>query len=1247
MSKLDEWTEADEATDTTFDHVLRRAAHVSSPVPVASGRRLQPGNALLGGRLQIVRRIGEGGMGVVYEARDNQRRTGSVALKTLSRLEPNEVYRLKNEFRSLAELRHPGICQLFELFCEDEQWFFSMEFVAGVPFDQWVRPSAVLNEARARDAFARLFSAIAAVHQRGKLHRDLKPSNVLVREDGRVVVLDFGLASDPEPGGVGQTLTRERFSGTPSYMAPEQAAGAVATAASDQYSAGVMLFEALTGMLPFRGPLGEVLARKQYESAPRVHTFAPDAPGDLASLCDALLERDSARRPSAETALRGLIADTLPALPVHEAQPSEQEGLLGRDEELRALRAAYAGTLDGQLVTVFVAGGSGIGKSALISTFLDTIQAESDAIVLRGRCYENESVPFKAFDAIVDQLTRHLRKLTPEVAGQVMPREVFALTRLFPVLDRVEAVQQAPRRDWSDPHELQRRAFSAFGELLARIRDRRPLVIHIDDLQWTCRDSTLCLAALLSLPEPPPLLLIASYRSEHAEHNPLLQETLRAALANRLIRTETLRLAELSSDAAIALARRTFPDAPADALAAIAHEAGGSPFFVGELSRQARSTGSLSPTLQDTVLRRVERMTAIERRLLEILAVAGRPLPIRVALDAARAESDVQDALLSERLARMTGTGYERLLECYHDRIRESVVAALETQALREVHRCLAETLVHQAGTDPEHLALHFHGVGEHSRASQYYEHAGDASLRALAFDYAARQYQQALDLGYEDERRSAALLLKLGAALASAGRSREAAGAYQRAASSAPSIEALEHTRTAAHLLMTSGYVDEGRELLGKVLESIGLSLPRSRRHAIAGALWSRARLSLRGTRVRHDAHADSSVKARLAALWTVIQGSVGNDPFLMVEMAARYARLALDHGLCDHGARALGMEAYLVSFDGAGTHAANIEFVARAAELAARSRDPAVIGWVKLVHGAALVHEGRFTESKRVLVDALGFLTERCSEVPFELAGVRVYRQNASFHLGEHAELARAAPHLVEDALHRGDMYQAILLATGFAIPASLVHGGTQLARPHLEGARRRIQRQRNYQWSDHLLLLAELSTGLYESRYDEPLALVDAQWPALEQSQLMRMQICSALTHFACGGVALAKLRTERRAHSADRARLASHVKGLRRTRLSYAPGLAAILESGLALHEHRDAHAAEKLRSAVAYLEASDLRMYAACARLRLGQLLGGEEGREWTAAAQSTFDTESVFDPEASADMLAPGCRSRS
>ncbi|HTU60750.1 MAG TPA: hypothetical protein VMF89_19995, partial [Polyangiales bacterium] len=342
------------------------------------------------------------------------------------------------------------------------------------------------------------------------------------------------------------------------------------------------------------------------------------------------------------------------------------------------------------------------------------------------------------------------------------------------------------------------------------------------------------------------------------------------------------------------------------------------------------------------------------------------------------------------------------------------------------------------------------------------------------------------------------------------------------------------------------------------------------------------------------------------------------------------------------EHSARALGMEAYLVSFDGAKTRAQNTALIAHALELAARSQSPGVMGWVKLVHGASLTHEGRFYEAQRVLVDALAWLLQHCSEVPFELAGTRVYTQNTQFHLGQHQELAKRAPALVEDALLRGDMYQSILLSTGFATPAWLSCGGLQLAGPHLDKARRRIQRQRQYQWSDYMLLLAELSAGLYEGRQDPVLQMADEQWSALEQSQLLRLQLCRALTHYTCGGAALARLRDG--GGSAYRVRVDAHLGALRGLGIDYGVAFCAVLRAGLALHERKEAQAAVHLRAAIACFETCGMQMYAACARLRLGQLLGGEEGRASLRDAQATFVSQAVFDAESSAELFVPGCR---
>src|SRR4029079_16815811 len=138
------------------------------------------------------------------------------------------------------------------------------------------------------------------------------------------------------------------------------------------------------------------------------------------------------------------------------------------------------------------------------------------AVVLQGRCYERELVPFKAFDSLVDDLSRFLRRIGRDHALQLMPREVSALARLFPVLDRVDVVAEAPRRDVPGAQELRRRAFGAFGErmgrgvrglwrrscgacseLRGRVRDPQPLVMYIDDLQWLDADSCVLLKHLL------------------------------------------------------------------------------------------------------------------------------------------------------------------------------------------------------------------------------------------------------------------------------------------------------------------------------------------------------------------------------------------------------------------------------------------------------------------------------------------------------------------------------------------------------------------------------------------------------------------------------------------------------------------------------------------------------------------------------------------------------------------------------
>ncbi|MGZ3407384.1 MAG: serine/threonine-protein kinase, partial [Polyangia bacterium] len=244
-------------------------------------------------RFEVLRCLGAGGMGVVYEAYDRERQA-RVALKTLRSLSADGLLRFKREFRDFLDLSHRNLISLGELFSEGRDWFFTMELVEGSSFLDWVRPpksgakaptfanSSLVSPSaktvaeftprlrdvslppldleRLRGALAQLVEGVMALHAAEKVHRDIKPSNVLVTPDGRVVLLDYGLATE---AGREEQLSSADVVGTVEYMAPEQAAARPIGPPADWYAVGVMLYEALTGEVPFAGPALEVLMNKQ------------------------------------------------------------------------------------------------------------------------------------------------------------------------------------------------------------------------------------------------------------------------------------------------------------------------------------------------------------------------------------------------------------------------------------------------------------------------------------------------------------------------------------------------------------------------------------------------------------------------------------------------------------------------------------------------------------------------------------------------------------------------------------------------------------------------------------------------------------------------------------------------------------------------------------------------------------------------------------------------------------------------
>jgi serine/threonine-protein kinase len=275
---------------------------------------LQPGQSIAGYRL--IRRIGQGAHGAVYLALD-PRGALSVALKVIALPSGAPAPAARDAFLRSAQtarrLTHPGIVALYAAGVEGPLAWLAMEPVPGSDLMRYTRPQRLLPEALVLRLCERIAQALAYAHRQGIVHRDVKPANVLVDWPSDAVKLaDFGLARADDGVQTGTGIVP----GSPAYMAPEQLAGGVPTPRSDLYALGVMLYQLLTGRLPFEGAsMGEWLRQVADQPVPDLRLLRPELPVGLAALCTRLLAKRSAERPADGGAVARELATLLAAWP--------------------------------------------------------------------------------------------------------------------------------------------------------------------------------------------------------------------------------------------------------------------------------------------------------------------------------------------------------------------------------------------------------------------------------------------------------------------------------------------------------------------------------------------------------------------------------------------------------------------------------------------------------------------------------------------------------------------------------------------------------------------------------------------------------------------------------------------------------------------------------------------------------------------------------------------------------------------
>ncbi len=1244
---------------------------------------IHPSGPLRSERFEIRGRLGEGAFGEVLRVYDRQLKT-VVALKTLHRAEPAALYHFKKEFRALAGVHHRNLVELYELLSVGDRWFFTMELVEGHDFLRYAGVDATRStldmpvpgepppDAPAlrhlRGALKQLAEGLSALHLAGKLHRDIKPSNIKVTPEGRLVLLDFGLVKELVDPQVFETSAGEVM-GTPAYMAPEQAAGEAVTEASDWYAVGCVLYEALTGQRLFRGGLAEIMRAKFSRQPPASRDVDPTLPEDLDTLCRELVARDPAHRPSGEDVLRRLGGAGV-ARPAagFERHQGTQVPFVGRREELAALGRYFDRTRQGKAVVVFVHGSSGLGKTALVDRFIARQREEHpQPVVLAGRCYERESVPYKGLDPLVDTLSGYLKQLDPAAAEALVPEGIWALARLFPALARVPVVVRAGREvlELPDPREQRRQARRALRELLRRLAERQATLLYIDDLQWSDRDSANLLASVLGPPDPPAILLLSCDRRGGREESALLHQLLTSGQSGDSAEVCEIEVSRLSFQESCELGRQLDDRsriAPA-LLRTLARESAGNPFFMAELVRYVSSElerdeddasfgpGGVIP-LENLIWSRLERLPAAARRLMDVVAVAGSPVAFEVAIEAAhlggRAQQAVTD-LLAASLVCLRGDR-QQALETYHDRIRETAVQGLDPASLELLHRQLATALQATGRADAETLAIHFHAAGDRQRAAELAVAAARRASEALAFDRAARLYRLALDLqgpagSGSTEPPAAAerqgLRVALADALARVGRCPEAAEAYLEAAVGADGTEALELRRRAAAQQFFSGQPGAAVTMIRRVLSAAGTRLPGTLPGVLLSFIGRRLYLKLRGLgfKLRRADQIPPLELLRIDACWSGAGAAI--EPLSWMALAARHLLLALEAGEPRRIVRALLHEVFFMARGGRRTRRRSAELIRLASRLARQIEDPYSLGLANHAAGLAALFEGRWKRAGELLDRSEALLREGL--VDWELTWVIPWQMETLYYRGHIRELQDRLPAVLKEVTERGNLLLEILLR-------SYVAWFTQLAADRPDGASDELAR------ADHLLtpdlaffrnfqLTGRVEIALY--RGDGPAAwqAVEEAWALAGRASLQKIQYdeVQALQLRCRAALAVAvTLAPESAAYRKLHRRMRKDLRRIEAHRLAWGDPLAQLLRAGLATLRQAREPALEHLAAAEAGFESADMELYAAVSRRRRGQLLGAASGAGFITQADRWMTGQGIRNPLAMAGVLAPG-----
>ena len=727
------------------------------------------------GRYEILSLLSAGGMGELYHARDPELGR-ELVVKLLPRrgvFHPDAVERFVREARAASALNHPNIVTVYEIGESPSGHFIAMELILGRTLRELRGESpSIPTIARIGAQAAR---ALAVAHTAGIIHRDIKPENLMLRDDGYLKVLDFGIAQLTNLEVTGEDTTRITqpgvVVGTMRYMSPEQAQGNPVTPTSDIFSLGIVLYELAAGRHPFDASsdmavLSAIILREAVPPS-RINSRVPAV---FDSLVMRMLIKDPAQRPSAGEVDE--ILDSIVSLQAASRHTSTaiatQSGVIGREVELEALAEAFDAAKSDRASLMCVSGEPGIGKTTLIEAFLRGLSGSQAHSVALGRCSERlagAEAYLPLLDAIEDLLQDDRSNETAASFQKLAPTWALMLSGNSSASESEVSTAQSQER--------MKRELAAFLEKMCAAQ---PLVLLIEDIHWADISTVDVLGYVLTRLRDSRLLAVATYRPAELQlaSHPFL--TLKLDLQTRGAARE-IPLAFLTEEYVGRFIDDRFPENRfPEGFAPLVHSrTEGSPLFVEDLLRYLRARGSIVPapgggwdlpgslpdldqdipeSMRSMVERKISQLDVADRNLLAAASVQGYSFDSAIIAKAQKTDAaDVEDRL--EHLDRVHGfvrragerefpngeiSGRYRFV---HVLYQNSLYASLSVSRRVALSKAVGEGLLelHHGvpGSVAADLGFLFETAREFERAVGYFALAAESALGLFAFDEASR----------------------------------------------------------------------------------------------------------------------------------------------------------------------------------------------------------------------------------------------------------------------------------------------------------------------------------------------------------------------------------------------------------------------------------------------------------------------------------------------------------------------------